>query len=312
MLIGYKNIGILDSDHEETFDINDSEDSSLINNSKNNTSNTSSNSPNSNNNSNNNISNNSYSPTVTDDITPNSPNRSTSPLMKKSPKRVRFELDNDDSFRDSSRESSFDERGGVRRRHKKIFEDIEDRDIEVDVAKVNCFDSNFEPQFEFRGHSFQNQLMKYQRVITHLVNERTFLAWLRTDLAFITIALKFMTLGSVYYDRAPATYGIRVAEILFVCGGLYVLVLPASFVSGYRRFQRCKEMIDFDLTQISLYLRKMTFDIDILSLALLIAFSFFGIVFGSTLIIWTSVGSNHESYSGNSTITDDIIIPSND
>jgi len=309
---GYKNIGILDGDNEETFDMNDSEESSLINSSKNNSTNSPNN--NSNNNSSNNISSNSAnSPYNSNNNSSsstniNSPNRSISPsgIVKKSPKKVRFELDDNDSLKGSSRESSFDERGGMRRRFKKIIEDVEDRDIEVDDAKVNCFDSQVEPQYEFRGNSFQNQLTKFQRVLAHLVNERTLLAWIRTDLAFITIAFKFMKLGNVYYDRAPASYGVGAAELLFICGGLYVLVLPVSLVSGYRRFQRCKEMLDFDLPQISQYLKKMAFDIDILSLALLIVFSFIGIVLGSTLIIWRTVGSN------NNNTTDDIIIPTND
>ena len=285
----------MDGDHEDTFDINDSEDSALINTSENNTSNNSSNSPNysSNSISSPNISNNTNSP-----ITSKSP----SGFIKKSPKRVRFELDDHDSIRgSSSRESSFDERGGIRRR-RKMLEDIEDRDLEVEDAKVNCFDIPIEPLFEFSGHSFQNQLTKFQRILAHLVNERTLLAWIRTNLAFVTIAFKFMKLGNVYYARAPLSYGIGAAEVLFICGGLYVLVLPVSLVTGYRRFQRCKEMIDFDLPQISQYLRKMVFDIDILSFALLIAFSFVGIVFGSSLIIWTSTGSNN----------DDNLIPSND
>ena len=283
----------MDGDHEDTFDINDSEDSALINTSKNNTSNTSSNSPNNN-------SNNTSSPNVSNSTS--TPNRSLSPSgIKKSPKKVRFELEDSLRNNSSSRESSFDDRSGIRRR-RKVVEDIEDRDLEVDDAKVNCFDVPIEPLFEFSGQSFQNQLTKFQRILAHLVNERTLLAWVRTDLAFVTIAFKFMKLGNVYYARAPLSYGLGAAEILFICGGLYVLVLPVSLFTGYRRFQRCKEMIDFDLPQISHYLRKMAFDIDILSFAILIALSFFGIVFGSILIIWTSSGSNN----------DDNLIPSND
>jgi uncharacterized membrane protein YidH (DUF202 family) len=144
------------------------------------------------------------------------------------------------------------------------------------------------PQSDFKGQSFQKQIIKFQRILTHLVNERTVLAWFRVCLSFVTIAIKFMKLGQVYMD-----YNTRVTStLLLLCGGLYVFILPHTWFTGFQRYRRCKEMIDFDMTQLSGYLHKMGFNADIASLAVLIGISFVSLCVSGTYIIWMSDGSH--------------------
>lgn len=143
-------------------------------------------------------------------------------------------------------------------------------------------------QQEFKGPTFQKQIIKFQRILTHLVNERTVLAWFRVCLSFITIAIKFMKLGQVYMD-----HNTKVTSILvLICGGLYVFILPHTWYTGFQRYLRCKEMIDFDMNQLSSYLHKMGFNADIASLASLIGLSFISLCVSGSYIIWMSSGTH--------------------
>jgi len=150
-------------------------------------------------------------------------------------------------------------------------------------SKGNVLEQRVEPLREFRGASYQNQLTKFNRILAHLVNERTVLAWFRTNLAFVILSFKYMKLADTYENIHS------IARILlYLCGGLFMLVLPFSWYSGFRRFQKCKEMLDYDITRISAYLHKMGFDLDNIAFGLLIFTSFFAITLSSTLIIWSS------------------------
>jgi uncharacterized membrane protein YidH (DUF202 family) len=142
-------------------------------------------------------------------------------------------------------------------------------------------------QTDFQGSRYQNQIIKFERILAHLVNERTVLAWFRTNLAFVTLGMKYLKLGNVYLSTE------RVASVvLFICGGLFMVILPFSWYSGYSRYAKCKEMIDYNAEQIGVYLHKMGFDFDNVSLAIVIFASFFGIIFSSTVIIWTTATSD--------------------
>lgn len=137
---------------------------------------------------------------------------------------------------------------------------------------------------EFRGQSYQNQLTKFNRILAHLVNERTVLAWLRTNLAFITLSFKYMKLANAFEDMRDTTASI----MLLVCGGIFMVLLPVSWWSGYHRYAKCKELLDYDITRISAYLHKMGFDLDTSVFFLLVSLSFITICYSSTIIIWTS------------------------
>jgi uncharacterized membrane protein YidH (DUF202 family) len=141
---------------------------------------------------------------------------------------------------------------------------------------------------EFRGDAIQNQLTKFQRILAHLVNERTILAWFRTNLAFVTLSFKYMKLAESY------PFGI-VGLLLLFCGGLFMVVLPWSWYAGFHRFEVCKDLIDYDITKLSAYLHIMGFDYQNMALGLLVMTSFVVIIVSSTIIIWTSDPSGETS-----------------
>ena len=140
---------------------------------------------------------------------------------------------------------------------------------------------------EFRGRSYQNQLTKFNRILAHLVNDRTVLAWFRCNLAFVSLSLKYMKLASAYHDNSAAV-------VLLVSGGIFMILLPISWWSGYRRYSKCKELLDYDISRISSYLHKMGFDLDTSVFFMIMLLSFFTICYSSTVIIWTSTASQAE------------------
>lgn len=151
-----------------------------------------------------------------------------------------------------------------------------------------------EPASEFQGKAYQHQLVKFNRILAHLVNERTILAWLRANLALVTLSFKYMKLAAAFEDRMYAS------TMLVVCGGIFVTLLPVSWWSGYRRYAQCKQLLDSDVAQISVYLHKMGFDLDSTVYFLLMLSAFVTLCYSSTLIIWTSEGTlvNDDSISG--------------
>ena len=140
---------------------------------------------------------------------------------------------------------------------------------------------------EFRGRSYQNQLTKFNRILAHLVNDRTVLAWFRCNLAFVSLSLKYMKLASAYHDNSAAV-------VLLASGGIYMILLPISWWSGYRRYSKCKELLDYDISRISSYLHKMGFDLDTSVFFMIMLLSFVTICYSSTVIIWTSTASQNE------------------
>jgi uncharacterized membrane protein YidH (DUF202 family) len=165
---------------------------------------------------------------------------------------------------------------------------------EVEEAnRMNVFEDRQDRESDFRGSAFQRQINKFQRILAHLVNERTILAWFRTNLAFITLSFKYMNLG-VKYDDDSSEYSYSAAVMLFITGGLFMAFLPISWHYGYTRFEKCKDMLDYDITKISGYLYKMGFDVDNAALGALIYCSFFAITISSTIIIWFSSASSDD------------------
>jgi hypothetical protein len=145
-------------------------------------------------------------------------------------------------------------------------------------------------QSDFQGDRYQGQIMKFERILAHLVNERTVLAWFRTNLAFVILGLKYLKLGNVYLDSEHFA-----SILLFICGGVFLAILPFSWYSGYYRYEKCKEMIDYNIDQLGNFLYKLGFDFDNMSLAFIIFSSFFGIIISSTMIIWTTTTSDDYS-----------------
>jgi len=138
---------------------------------------------------------------------------------------------------------------------------------------------------EFRGRAYQNQLTKFNRILAHLVNDRTVLAWFRCNLAFVSLSLKYMKLASSYSHAAYVSF------VLLGSGGVFMVLLPISWWSGYRRYSKCKELLDYDITRISSYLHKMGFDLDTSVFFFIVLLSFITICYSATAIIWSSGAS---------------------
>jgi uncharacterized membrane protein YidH (DUF202 family) len=179
-----------------------------------------------------------------------------------------------------------------------LIKRVDSTDDEADPNEMNIFNQSMGRDSDFRGRAFQAQITKFQRILAHLVNERTILAWFRTNLAFVTLSLKYMTLAQKYDDPSSSSdgtgnrYSHAAAIVLYLCGGLFVLFLPLSWHFGWNRFKKCREILDYDITKISTYLYKMGFDLDNAALGSLIVISFFGIAISSTIIIWYSSSSS--------------------
>lgn len=134
---------------------------------------------------------------------------------------------------------------------------------------------------DFQGDLFRHQLVKFNRILAHLVNERTVLAWFRLNLALVVVSMKYMSLSETYFTSQS-----KMAIFLLLCGGLLVLTLPYSWYSGFLRFEACKEMIDYNSLKLGQYLDKMGFDFDNASLAFIFLVSFLCIVISCSVIIW--------------------------
>ncbi len=155
-----------------------------------------------------------------------------------------------------------------------------------------CNQQQQQQQSDFRGLSFQMQMLKFTRILAHLVNERTVLAWFRMNLAFVSLSLKYLDKGYTYHSSAPVA-----ALLLFCCGGLFVLLLPLSLQSGYRRYHQCKQYLDFNVAQLGSFLHQLGFDFDNVTLGIVVFASFAGIIASSFIIIWTSTSTTSTSFS---------------
>ena len=99
-------------------------------------------------------------------------------------------------------------------------EETDDNEGIADRAQaVGAFDE------DFSGSANREQLIKFKRILSHLVNERTVLAWLRLCMAFISLSFKFKTLAFDYYEDA----GYSLSTFLYLVGGFYVLMLPFTW-----------------------------------------------------------------------------------
>lgn len=91
---------------------------------------------------------------------------------------------------------------------------------------------------EFRG-----ELLKFERVNAHLANERTWLAWVRTALSVLGVALSLLSLsddlGSVALDSLSLSLGIA-----------FVLCTLLTYFTGWLRYTRVKEVLTWTGSQV--------------------------------------------------------------
>lgn len=90
---------------------------------------------------------------------------------------------------------------------------------------------------------FRGELLKFERVNAHLANERTWLAWVRTALSVLGVALSLLSLaddlGSVSMD-----------SLALVLGVAFVLCTLFTYVTGWLRYARVKEVLAWQGAQV--------------------------------------------------------------
>ena len=83
--------------------------------------------------------------------------------------------------------------------------------------------------------AFRGQLLKFERIQAHLANERTWLAWVRTALSALSIAFSLLSLTDDTEKWLEVT--------LFVIGCLFVVNVLLTFVTGWLRYTRVKDVL---------------------------------------------------------------------
>ena len=91
--------------------------------------------------------------------------------------------------------------------------------------------------------SLHPQVLKFERVQAHLANERTWLAWVRTALSALTIAFSLLTLS----DDASSASQLA----LFVMGSCMVANVLFTFVTGWLRYVRVKDVLMLTRSEMS-------------------------------------------------------------
>lgn len=90
---------------------------------------------------------------------------------------------------------------------------------------------------------FRGELLKFERVNAHLANERTWLAWVRTALSVLGVALSLLSLcddlGSISMD-----------SLALVLGVAFVLCTLFTYVTGWLRYARVKEVLSWQGSQV--------------------------------------------------------------
>jgi len=88
--------------------------------------------------------------------------------------------------------------------------------------------------------AFQGQFVKLERVLSHLANERTWLAWLRAGLTLLSTAFTLWQLydavsGKIHPVLRKALYGLALG---------YLVIIPLTVVVGWFRFERTKHILN--------------------------------------------------------------------
>mmetsp|Transcript_40587 Transcript_40587/g.52272 ORF Transcript_40587/g.52272 Transcript_40587/m.52272 type:complete len:240 (+) Transcript_40587:63-782(+) len=103
------------------------------------------------------------------------------------------------------------------------------------IGKIFGFQSSKNRE-QRRQAQFRGTVLKLENVQAHLANERTWLAWARTALSALTVAFSLLTLA----DDTSAGW---LAVSLFVTGCFMVLNVMFTFVTGWLRYVRIKDVL---------------------------------------------------------------------
>lgn len=95
-----------------------------------------------------------------------------------------------------------------------------------------------------RALTFRGQVLKFERVQAHLANERTWLAWVRTALSALSIAFSLLTVA----EDATKQW---LAVCFFVTGSFMVANVLFTFVTGWLRYVRVKDVLMLSKSEMS-------------------------------------------------------------
>ena len=87
--------------------------------------------------------------------------------------------------------------------------------------------------------AFQGQYIKFERVLSHLASERTWLAWLRAALTLLGVSF---TLWELYAKVSSDSQPI-LKEVVYWLGIGYAVVVPLTIVVGWVRYEKTKAVL---------------------------------------------------------------------
>lgn len=90
---------------------------------------------------------------------------------------------------------------------------------------------------------FRGELLKFERVNAHLANERTWLAWVRTALSVLGVALSLLSLEEDMGSTA-------MESVVLVLGVAFVLCTLFTYLTGWLRYVRMTEVLSWTGSQV--------------------------------------------------------------
>lgn len=90
---------------------------------------------------------------------------------------------------------------------------------------------------------FRGELLKFERVNAHLANERTWLAWVRTALSVIGVALSLLSLADDFSSTSMNSLALAL-------GVAFVLCTLFTYVTGWLRYTKVKEVLSRQATDV--------------------------------------------------------------
>mmetsp|Transcript_42534 Transcript_42534/g.113590 ORF Transcript_42534/g.113590 Transcript_42534/m.113590 type:complete len:182 (+) Transcript_42534:1072-1617(+) len=96
-------------------------------------------------------------------------------------------------------------------------------------------------------HIHRTHHLQFERVLSHLANERTWLAWVRASLTLLSNAFTIYTL----YKEIDSKDYPSIHRSLRYLGMGYVVIVPITCIVGWLRFERTKYILG--LTDASLH-----------------------------------------------------------
>jgi len=87
--------------------------------------------------------------------------------------------------------------------------------------------------------AFQGQYIKFERVLSHLASERTWLAWLRAAMTLLSVSF---TLWELYAKLSSDSHPV-LKTVVYWLGIGYAVVVPLTIVVGWVRYEKTKTIL---------------------------------------------------------------------